>query len=106
MNQSDRYSNINGIQLQVPAFLEGVIPVSPCQDKFHYEPFAFLGGVVCLKPGDTVFDIGVAWGVMTSMFASMVSADGAGERCTHLKPIPECGSIRMLCSKPIISNRL
>ncbi len=44
MNQSDRYSNINGIQLQVPAFLEGVIPVSPCQDKFHYEPFAFLGG--------------------------------------------------------------
>lgn len=33
--------------------------------------------MVSLKPGDTVFDVGVAWGVMTSMFASIVSRTGA-----------------------------
>lgn len=48
----------------------------------------FWGGVVCLKPGDTVFDIGVAWGVMTSMFASMVSADGAGGKVHSFEANP------------------
>ena len=44
MKNSELYSDINGIKLEVPALLAGVLPVSPCRDKFHYEPFAFLGG--------------------------------------------------------------
>lgn len=75
-NYSKPTTNINGVKIHIPQNFDGIVPVSPHEDMFFYEPFAFLGISESINPGDIVFDLGVSYGVMTTCFAAMVGPAG------------------------------
>lgn len=69
-------SNINGVELLVPKALEGILPKSPNPEYFDYEHYPFLGLKLLLSPGDTVFDLGASYGVMSCLISKLCGADG------------------------------
>lgn len=70
MNMNN-FSNINGININVPKEFDGIVPVSPNSSFFAYEPFSFIGCREGIREGDIVFDLGVSYGIMTTLFAKM-----------------------------------
>lgn len=69
-------SNINGIQIYVPELFSGILPVSPHEDRFDFEPYAFEGLKRSIKEGDKVMDLGASYGVMSALMAKMVGDTG------------------------------
>lgn len=71
-----KVSIVNGVPIVVPASFAGILPTSPCSLPFSFEPYAFLGLGSVLQPGAVAFDVGVSYGVMTTLMASLVGNEG------------------------------
>jgi FkbM family methyltransferase len=69
-------SNINGVKLLVPKVLEGILPKSPNPEYFDYEHYPYLGLKLIVSPGDTVFDLGASYGVMSCLISNLCGVDG------------------------------
>lgn len=69
-------SNINGFEIQVPRKFEFVLPASPSPQYFHFETYPFLGLKLACNKGNTVFDIGCSYGVMSILISKLVGKDG------------------------------
>lgn len=69
-------SNINGVEVQVPRRFEFVLPASPSPQYFHFETYPFLGLKVACHNGNTVFDIGCSYGVMSILISKLVGKSG------------------------------
>jgi len=69
-------SIVNMIKIHVPKSFEGILPVSPNDTPFHYEPYAFFGIQSSLSEGSIAFDIGVSYGVMTTLMGKLVGESG------------------------------
>lgn len=69
-------SNINGVELLVPNALEGILPKSPNAEYFDYEHYPYLGLKLLVSRGDTVFDLGASYGVMSCLISKLCGADG------------------------------
>jgi FkbM family methyltransferase len=69
-------SNINGAELLVPESLEGILPKSPNPEYFNYEHYPYLGLKILVSPGDTVFDLGASYGVMSCLISKLCGPEG------------------------------
>jgi FkbM family methyltransferase len=69
-------SNINGLMLNVPDSFAGILPVSPSPSRFSFEEPAFFGIERVIREGSIVFDIGMSYGVMSSLMAKLVGVNG------------------------------
>jgi FkbM family methyltransferase len=69
-------SNINGVELLVPKSLEGILPKSPNPEYFNYEHYHYLGLKLLVSPGDTVFDVGSSYGVMSCLISKLCGPEG------------------------------
>lgn len=63
-------SSINGLQLQIPAVLEGVLPVSPCTVDFPYEIHSWLALEALVSDSSVVYDCGAAHGIVSALLVS------------------------------------
>lgn len=69
-------SRINDVPLIVPDEFRGILPVSPSDAPFAFEPESFRGLRATIRPGDVVYDIGASYGVMTALGASLAGPSG------------------------------
>lgn len=86
----------------VPAEFAGIIPVSPAEADFAFEPEAFLALRACIAEGAEVLDVGASFGVMTSLMAKI----GAGH-IWSMEPNPEALALgQLLASANQIEQRV
>ena len=69
-------SNIDGIELIVPERFKAILPPSPHPDDFDYEYPTFLGLKLLISPGNIIFDIGSAHGVITCLASKLTGEMG------------------------------
>jgi len=70
------FSNINGTKLRVPKSFSGILPPSPSDDYFDYEPLAFHALSLVLTRGEIVYDVGASFGVMSALIGSLIGPSG------------------------------
>ena len=76
MTIETRTTNVNGIDLVVPAEFGGILPVSPHPTLFEFEPSTFIGLESCMSLGDIAFDVGSSFGVLSTLMAKIVGPTG------------------------------
>jgi FkbM family methyltransferase len=102
-------SNINGIEIEVPRKFEFVLPASPSPQYFHFETYPFLGLKLLCHRGNTVFDIGCSYGVMSILISRLVGKTGRvfsfEANPSVIKEAEELASANNLNDKITFSNK-
>ena len=69
-------SNINGLRLCVPSEYAGILPLSPNDELFLFEPLCFRGIKATVEPDAVVYDVGASFGIMTVQLALLTGDRG------------------------------
>ena len=67
---------INGVELKLPKSFSSILPVSSNFPYFDYEDIPFIGLKLVICSGDTVFDIGSSYGIISCLISKLTGPTG------------------------------
>lgn len=67
---------VNDMPFVFPRYLRPIVGVDSAVGGWYFEAPAMLGLVAAVNPGDTVYDVGMSWGVVTCVLSRLVGEDG------------------------------